>query len=1363
MNDIADRQSIADVLRAFSTKPLSDAAHQLFALLGYGSDRRLLYPSLAAFLNEYDKDGRAVATLGEATNSPAGSPILLQQLTTEEIAASSAGQLQLAAVKSADLRQFDSYLFITIPLKDAEPTRTRLAECARAINALFSQPVLVLFHHGERISLAITYRRTHKRDQSRDIIGRKVTLIKDVHCLQPHPGHLAILEDFSLPALSKIRQRDIRNFADLDDAWRESLSAQLLNRQFYREIANWYFWAREHAVFPKDAPVDADGKPSLPLIRLLTRLIFCWFLREKTNPQTGEGLIPFELFDPPRIRELLKDVTPNASTYYTGILQNLFFATLNTEMDEPGRQPRRRFLDVGDGQRSDDHMIHQVWRHASHLRDRMAFERLYRRIPFLNGGLFECLDDRVQKGNSPYTVEVRIDGFSNDPKKQPKLPNFLFFGPDQTVDLSAAYGDSSRSCETVHPLLEIFRRYKFTLTENTPIEEEVALDPELLGHVFENLLGAYNPETGIIARKATGSFYTPRVVVDWMVDEALIAYLESALEAQESTQAAKSERDQGLSGVSSPLADHLRRLVSWDDNGHDFSKPEVEALIDAIDNLKALDPACGSGAFPMGLLQKLVHVLRKVDPENKGWQGRQVSAAQTLSSASVREDALKAIERAFARDNDDYGRKLYLIENCLYGVDIQPIAVQIAKLRFFIALVVDQSIDPKLPNYGILPLPNLETKIVAANTLLGLRRGQLLLGSNEVRALEGELQRVRHDYFTARSYKRKKELRVRDKELRDQLADALRASGECTVYDARRLADWNPYDTNRFAGFFDPVWMFGLPPGREDGTFDIVIGNPPYVRQEELKNVTVTGSDGREKPLKDELKELYNCYTGTADLLIYFYERSLQLLRRGGILSFITSNKYLRAGYGERLRTYLLYSTRPCVMLDFGDTSVFTAISYPCILVTRKIHHVTKGTLPKTLHISQLPPEGWESRVFTWTPGPPLRDFPAIFDEQAFALAQRDLRPEGWRLESPVRLRLLETLRRGGKPLGEYVQGRFYYGLKTGLNEAFVVDRATRNRLIADHPSSMEVLKPYLRGRDVKRWRVEAPDLWLIYVPWHFPLHLDPSIQGASVKAERAFERGYPAIYTHLKGFKTALEMRNKAETGVRYEWYSLQRWGSDYWQEFVRPKIITGRFMNSPTFAYDNEGFFHNNANSFIAGGTPFLTGALNSSVAWWALTQICTDLQNGYLQAHNENLADVPIPDASPEEQRLCGRLAEALIWLNRPGLAEKATGAPLSLMIAYFEQWLNGLVYELFFPGELHDRRLHLFDESAKLAPPEVDRLPEAQKLSRLRDLFERAYDNKAPLRAMLFSLRSLEVVRIIEEPSETSATNQPERRE
>lgn len=1140
--------------------------------------------------------------------------------------------------------------------------------------------------------------------------------------------------------------------------WTKAFDVETVTRNFFREIANWYFWARDcrEVVLPKDVKTEEDR--ALFLIRLLARLIFCWFLRRKRNPQTGEGLLPDDLFEEQHICEILKDASPEAGSYYTAVLQNLFFATLNTEMDRPGELPRRRFIDEGDGRYNDDHMIHTLWRNAGLLRDPDGFSKLLRRVPFLNGGLFECLDDRVQQGST--TVEVRLDGFSNLPHKHPKLPNFLFFGHEQNVDLSTAYGDSNRRLEIVRPLLSVLRSYNFTLSENTPLELEVALDPELLGHVFENLLAAYNPETGMVARKATGSFYTPRIVVDWMVDQALLVYLDKAL--------IKTKR----TPISEQPDSRLRQLLSWDDTAPNFNPFEADVLIDAIDSLKVLDPACGSGAFPMGMLQKLVHVLRKLDPRNDGWRSRQVAAVDAIESSPARDQARQAIARAFAHDNDDYGRKLYLIENCLYGVDVQPIACQIAKLRFFIALIVDQTVDPSEHNYGILPLPNLETKIVAANTLLGFHRNKFYLATDRVRCLEQQLLQIRHDYFTVRSYKDKKTLRDRDKEVCKTLIAALNEGGGFTQHDTKRIAEWNPYDTNTSATFFDPAWMFGLSSQTdlEAGSFDIVIGNPPYVRQEQLRNETAIGINGLEHPLKDVLKELYECYTGTADLYVYFFERSFQLLRVGGVLSFITSNKYMRAAYGERLRIYVAYASYPIAVLDFGDAPLFTSIAYPCILVAEKTRHVGIGELPSLVgssdpeHLAYLlhAPDR-KMLVYSWIPGKSLSDFPSTFETEAHSLALRDLKPDGWRLEGPAGLRLLERLRLTGINLVDYVQGRLYRGIVTGHNDAFVVPRAIRDDLIAEHESSAEVLRPFLRGRDVKRWRVKPQDQWLLFIPWHFPLHEDHSIKGASREAEEAFRQRYPAVYRHLSTHKPELVSRNKAETGVRYEWYALQRWGADYWREFEQPKVIVPAIEDEVSYAPDYLGYCGNDKTSIIIPpSVPFALAILNSPVSWWITRMTFASKQGGYYEFKPMYFSQLPIPSATMEQQALCERLAQALIWLFGQEASQKTDTAPMALMKAYFEQWLNGLVYELYFPGELHDRKLNLFDETQALNPSLLAAVNALPDLSNLVEIFEMAYDTNSSLRSMLFSLHSLESVRVIEEPlgSEVAASSDVE---
>lgn len=474
-----------------------------------------------------------------------------------------------------------------------------------------------------------------------------------------------------------------------------AFSVEAVTKRFFEEIANWYFWAREQVVFPMPRiETNRDAYISQSLIRLITRLIFCWFVKQM-------GLIPAELFDQRTLSSLLKNgsqlPTSDRTIFYKAILQNLFFATLNQEIGK--RQFRKRHKNPRG--RDPHHGITNLYRYEDLFTDPKAFLRLVERIPFLNGGLFECLD-QVYRAEE-HRPDVRIDGFSDHPKNPLSVPDYLFFGDERTVDLSKAYGEAKYKRATVRGLIHIFNRYNFTVTESTPLDQEVALDPELAGKVFENLLASYNPETATTARKATGSYYTPREIVDYMVDEALIAYLATKLNNTDTDDTEK----------------RLRHLLAYNDEPHQFNRDEVQTLITAIDNLKALDPACGSGAFPMGLLHKLVHILRKLDPRNEQWKERQIArvreamaAAEKIEDATIRERTLKelehqiaSIEDAFARGELDYGRKLYLIENCIYGVDIQPIAVQIAKMRFFISLTVDQKIDPTAPNLGIRPLP----------------------------------------------------------------------------------------------------------------------------------------------------------------------------------------------------------------------------------------------------------------------------------------------------------------------------------------------------------------------------------------------------------------------------------------------------------------------------------------------------------------------------------------------------------------------------------------------------------------------------------------------------------------------------------
>ena len=508
---------------------------------------------------------------------------------------------------------------------------------------------------------------------------------------------------FQLDELGPTGQPPINAITDKLDA---AFSVEAVTKLFYQEIANWYFWALDHAQFPQDAPKQ-DGKDDVSLIRLITRVIFCWFLKEK-------GLVPNILFDTQRLPHILNGFAPDTpsnkqSGFYKAILQNLFFATLNTEM---GKRAWAK-----DGQ---NFMAHSLYRYREPFRDPQAALDLFKDIPPLNGGLFDCLDR--DEGTTENPRHIRIDGFSRRADSQPTVPDFLFFGEERTVDLSQACGEARYRKAYVRGLVHTLSSYNFTLAENTPLDQEIALDPELLGKVFENLLAAYNPETRTTARKATGSYYTRREIVDYMVDEAQIAVLVTKIKA-----AVPEAPD---------LEARLRHLFAYNEEPHRFSEAEVKALIQAIDHLKILDPGCGSGAFPMGILRKLVFVLGKLDRDNERWRERQrqravEETAEAFKSGDKeeRERRLKEINEVFEENASDYGRKLYLIENCIYGVDIQPIAVQIAKLRFFISLIVDQKVNPQTENFGIRALPNLETRFVAANTLIGLDRARAAIAS----------------------------------------------------------------------------------------------------------------------------------------------------------------------------------------------------------------------------------------------------------------------------------------------------------------------------------------------------------------------------------------------------------------------------------------------------------------------------------------------------------------------------------------------------------------------------------------------------------------------------------------------------------
>ncbi|ADY37900.1 hypothetical protein Bacsa_3375 [Phocaeicola salanitronis DSM 18170] len=732
---------------------------------------------------------------------------------------------------------------------------------------------------------------------------------------------------------------------------RNRFSVEVLTKSFYQELSDWYAWVVKIIRFPNklNDPTDDDKFNAESTIRLVTRLIFVWFLKQKS-------LIPNEFFDRDYIKDnLLEDFNPeynpslfyNAgeSKYYKAILQNLFFAMLNSPITKEGEtELSERHFRKNRG----DYDNNKLMRYESLFANPQLFVDLANRtVPFLNGGLFDCLDDK--------DADNYIDGFSDRKEVQESLfvPDYIFFAKEVIVDLSHWYEDKKKKKVKVSGILNILKRYNFTIEENTPFDQEVSLDPELLGKVFENLLASYNPETQTTARKQTGSFYTPREIVQYMVDESLVAHLKRT--------------------VGEELESQFRQLMQYTDDEVNLTDEQRKRIMQSLYNCKILDPACGSGAFPMGMLQQMVHILSRIDPGNTQWREMMLDMAANKTSEVDRTGSSEYLEikadiiRSFDENinRPDYARKLYLIENCIYGVDIQSIAIQISKLRFFISLIVDQKTNNNpADNFGIRPLPNLEAKFVAANTLIPLTKHEGELGRTPaVIAIEDNLKEANHKIFRAKSVKTKRRWKDRLKELRKDLATQLVNDGFLSADSANQLASWDMFDQNASASFFDAEWMFGV----KDG-FDIVIGNPPYGAK-------------FSKNEKQLLKSIYQHQNYQPESYLFFLEKGIELTKTAGILSFIIPNTWLINLKCVKIRQYI-FNFKTILSISHYHKSVFDAIVDTEVVIIKNMRtidntvYINNHTVKETSVLSQ------NQRRWAKENGNPVNIFISEQDEQ---------------------------------------------------------------------------------------------------------------------------------------------------------------------------------------------------------------------------------------------------------------------------------------------------------------------------------------------------------------------------------------------
>ncbi|MCX5831112.1 MAG: Eco57I restriction-modification methylase domain-containing protein [Deltaproteobacteria bacterium] len=754
------------------------------------------------------------------------------------------------------------------------------------------------------------------------------------------------------------------------------------------------------------------------------------------------------------------------------------------------------------------------------------YSRFRCKIPFLNGGLFEPIG-----GYSWEQIDILIQN------------------------------------ETFKDIFETFNLYNFTVREDEPLEKEVAVDPEMLGKVFENLLEVKD-------RKSKGAYYTPREIVHYMCRESLINYLAGALNGGVIGYERLGVRQSELFGPKdlakpdgrmelmaqngpSPVSiEDIRLLICQGEFGieNDLAKeqgtksyayklPEsIRAnawrIDQALADIKICDPAIGSGAFPVGMLHEIVR------------------ARETLTTYLPENPA-----------RTPYHFKRHAIQQSIYGVDIDCGAVDIAKLRLWLSLVVDE--DDFL---SIKPLPNLDYKIVCGNSLLRVERN--LLNNH----LFEELELLKQRYFDEINPRQKKEEKSRIEQLIRQLT--------------------NNDEQFDFEIYFSEVYHSSHSPlterGRKGGGFDVVIANPPYVRQEAIKE------------FKPQFKRTFGAfYCGTADLYTYFYKRGLEILKPSGHLCFIAPNKFMRAGYGKNTRTLLANEATPKVVIDFGDLPIFDATTYPSILLLEKRKpEATEKTLTATFTVADQ-----------------LANLDDTLANIGFTMPVAALKAEGWTLERPDVLALMEKLRKAGKPLGEYVQGKFYYGIKTGLNEAFVIDEATRQQLIAEDPESAKLIKPWLRGRDIRKWKAQWAGLYVIFTR-----------RGTDIKK-------YPAIKRHLEQFRSALEPK-KSDKDLRgrkpgtYKWFEIQD-NIAYFEEFEKTKIMYAEISTEGKFLLETEGYYSDTTTYIISSSSEYLLGVLNSKLFTYIFSKTSSEISGGFFRWKRQYMELLPLFPATDAQK--------------------------------------------------------------------------------------------------------------------------------
>ncbi|HEF1032460.1 TPA: Eco57I restriction-modification methylase domain-containing protein [Campylobacter coli] len=806
------------------------------------------------------------------------------------------------------------------------------------------------------------------------------------------------------------------------------------------------------------------------------------------------------------------------------------------------------------------------------------------------------------------------------------------------------------------------------------LSQKELISSSVLGNVFEKLNGYKE-----------GSFYTPSFITSYMCKESITKVVLDKFNAK---------FDLKATDIS-----ELRR---------DLRKEDKNAQKELLNSIKICDPAVGSGHFLVSALNVMLSIYDELNLFDEEFylevQNDEILITNRKGEFVEYKRPHSDKDKAHLIQKELFYTKKDIIENNLFGVDINPNSCEITKLRLWIELLKHsfyQSFEDEA-YHDLKTLPNIDINIKCGNSLISyFEIDKSLSHYPNIKERMNKYKNIVKDYKEG-FYTDKNQINQEIKNLKisfknfcfaDKFKKEMKSFNEkCEKYSKKygnflavndenlrifvsanlTLFDFDEKEAKKeFANLkkeYDNIfnlennhpfeWRFEFPEILDDDGnfqgFDLIIGNPPYIRQEEIKE------------LKPNLAKNYKVYKGTSDIYTYFYELGFNILKSNGVLSFITSNKYTRAGYGEALREFLLKNVSILDYIDLNGIKVFDSATVDTsILSFEKLKSKDSSFRYLALDNENLKACGYSIDL--------CKDFKE--------LSQKSLSKENFTFSDESTNSLKAKIERIGTPLKEWQGLNINYGIKTGYNEAFIISTEKRNEILenckdeAEKERTAKLIRKMLRGRDIKRYSYEWAGLWVIFIPWHFPNVEKPKTM---LENEQDLKEQYPSLYKHLLSHKERLSKRNKEETGIRYEWYCLQRWGANYYQEFEKEKIIYPETTQNAYFVYDNKGFFiEKTAFILICENLKYLQGLLSSNLVTYYYKNFSKGCKLGIkgYQYNKHALEYLPIPKINSKNQKIADELVNLVDEILKAKEQDKNANTQ------ELENKINSLVYKLY----------------------------------------------------------------------------------